>query len=74
MLERAPQLMLAELKKGDALIISGSKAEGSTVTAIALVAGVEPFLAAAPARRASQSGFLEPGRGRPRAIGKNKEC
>ncbi len=47
-LERAPQLMLAELKKGDALIVSGSKAEGSTVTAIALVAGVEPFLAAAP--------------------------
>ncbi len=47
-LERAPQLMLAELKKGDALIISSSKADGSTVTAITLVAGVEPFLAAAP--------------------------
>jgi len=47
-LERAPQLMLAELKKGDALIISGSRADGSTVTAIAVVAGVEPFLAAAP--------------------------
>ena len=47
-LERAPQLMLAELKKGDALIISGSRPDGSTVTAIALVAGVEPFLAAAP--------------------------
>lgn len=47
-LERAPQLMLVELKKGDALIVSGSKAAGSTVTAIALVAGVEPFLAAAP--------------------------
>jgi len=40
--------MLAELKKGDALIISGSRPDGSTVTAIALVAGVEPFLAAAP--------------------------
>ena len=47
-LERAPQLMLAELKKGDALIISSSKTEGATVTAITLVAGVEPFLAAAP--------------------------
>ena len=40
--------MLAELKKGDALIISGSRPDGSTVTAMALVAGVEPFLAAAP--------------------------
>lgn len=47
-LERAPQLMLTELKKGDALIISSSKADGSTVMAITLVAGVEPFLAAAP--------------------------
>jgi len=47
-LERAPQLSLSELKKGDALIISSSKADGSTVTAITLVAGVEPFLAAAP--------------------------
>ena len=47
-LERAPQLMLSELKKGDALIISGTRPDGSTVTAMALVAGVEPFLAAAP--------------------------
>lgn len=49
MLERAPQLSLAELKKGDALIISSSKSgEGAPITAMALVAGVEPFLAAAP--------------------------
>ena len=48
-LDRAPQLMLSELKKGDALIISSSKAnDGSAITAITLVAGVEPFLAAAP--------------------------
>src|SRR5262249_29960382 len=47
-LERAPQLMLAELKKGGALIISGSQGDGATVMAIAVVAGVEPFLAAAP--------------------------
>jgi hypothetical protein len=37
------------LKKGDALIISSSKApDGSAITAMSLVAGVEPFLAAAP--------------------------
>ena len=49
LLDRSPQLSLAELKKGDALIISSSKApDGSAITAMSLVAGVEPFLAAAP--------------------------
>jgi hypothetical protein len=49
LLERSPQLSLADLKKGDALIISSSKgANGSSITAFSLVAGVEPFLAAAP--------------------------
>ena len=45
-----PPLALSELKKGDAIIVSSSKAssEGSALTAIAFVAGVEPFLAAAP--------------------------
>lgn len=47
MLERSPQLNLADLKKGDALIISSSK-DGATVTAFSVVGGVEPFLAAAP--------------------------
>jgi hypothetical protein len=48
-LERMPQLSLAELKKGDAVIVSSSKVPGdSAVTAFAFVAGVEPFLAAAP--------------------------
>ena len=49
MLERMPALSLAELKPGDALIISSSKGpDPSNITAITLVAGVEPFLAAAP--------------------------
>jgi hypothetical protein len=48
-LERMPQLSLAELKKGDAVIVSSSKGpDDSSVTAFAFVAGVEPFLAAAP--------------------------
>jgi Cu/Ag efflux protein CusF len=49
LLERSPQLALADLKKGDALIISSSRsADGSSMIAFSLVAGVEPFLAAAP--------------------------
>jgi hypothetical protein len=48
-LERSPQLSLADLKKGDAVIVSGAKApEGAPVMAFSFVAGVEPFLAAAP--------------------------
>ena len=48
-LERMPQLSLAELKKGDAVIVSSSKSPGDApITAFAFVAGVEPFLAAAP--------------------------
>jgi hypothetical protein len=48
-LERMPALSLAELKKGDAVIVSSSKGPGDAgVTAFAFVAGVEPFLAAAP--------------------------
>ncbi len=47
-LDRMPQLQLSELKKGDAVIVSSSKGAGDSVTAFAFVAGVEPFLAAAP--------------------------
>ena len=48
-LDRSPQLALGDLKKGDALIISSSKGpDSSAMLAISLVAGVEPFLAAAP--------------------------
>jgi hypothetical protein len=42
MLERMPALNLAELKAGDALIISSTKgAEPDKITAITLLAGVE---------------------------------
>lgn len=47
MLERMPVLTLAELKPGDALIVSSTAgADPSSVTAITIVAGVEPFLTA----------------------------
>jgi hypothetical protein len=49
--ERAPVITLAELKNGDALMINSSVGEDpSKVTAITLVAGVEPLLTAPAAR------------------------
>ena len=57
MLERAPQITLADLKPGDALIVSGTNgADPSRATAITLVAGVEPLLAAAPQSSGSSAG------------------
>ena len=55
MLERLPAVSLADLKPGDALIVSGSKsADPSNLAAMTVVAGVEPFLAAAPRSRGGQ--------------------
>ena len=52
MLERMPILDLADLKSGDALIISSTKgAEPDKITAITLLAGVEPILTSAPKGR-----------------------
>jgi hypothetical protein len=55
MLERLPATDLADLKPGDAVIVSDSKGnDASNVTAITIVAGVEPFLASAPRGRGGQ--------------------
>ena len=49
MLERTPPLTLSELKPGEALIVlSTAGAKPAEVTAIAVLAGVEPILAAQP--------------------------
>lgn len=49
MLDRTPPLKLDELKAGDALIVVSTEgADPSQVTAIVLLAGVEPILAARP--------------------------
>jgi hypothetical protein len=49
MLEHLPPLKIEELKTGDAVMLSGSSgADGAHVTAINLLAGVEPLLTAAP--------------------------
>src|ERR1051326_2185835 len=49
MLELLPQTNFAELKAGDAIIISSTNgADRTNLTAITIVAGVEPILASAP--------------------------
>jgi hypothetical protein len=50
MLDRLPAMPLAELKAGDAIMISSTTgADPARVTAIMLLAGVEPLLTASPA-------------------------
>ena len=57
-LEQMAALSFAELKRGEAVIVlSTTGAEPSHVTAIVLVAGVEPLLNSAPADQ-SQIGGL----------------
>jgi hypothetical protein len=49
MLNRAPAIQLADLKKGDAVMVVST--DGTTeVTAISLLAGVEPLLEAPAAQ------------------------
>jgi hypothetical protein len=49
MLERVPKFDIAGLKAGDALIISSSAGgPGGKVSAITILAGVEPILTSAP--------------------------
>lgn len=59
MLSRVPALAPADLQKGDALMIVSTEGDGSgAVTAITLVAGVEPILSASP--NGGQSMILPP--------------
>ena len=55
MLERMPAFALVDLKPGDALFVTSTKgSDPSRVTAISVVAGVDPIIASAP-KNASQS-------------------
>jgi hypothetical protein len=59
MLSRVPAVTLADLHKGDAVLIvstSGTTSDGGTI--ITLVSGVDPILRAAPS--ASQTMMLAP--------------
>jgi hypothetical protein len=48
-LNRMPAVTLADLHKGDAVVIVATEGEASTATAITLLTGVEPILQSAPA-------------------------
>ena len=59
-LEKVPPLPIAELNKGDAVLISSTAgADPSRVTAISLVAGVEPLLTRAPGERVNLDWTLD---------------
>jgi hypothetical protein len=53
MIDRTPKITLADLKPGDALVISGVATTGdnSQLLANTIIAGVEPILQSAPAQR-----------------------
>jgi len=62
LLERMPALALTELKSGDRIAISASGgADATRVTAIAVVAGIEPLLAAPESGSRRQGVDLMPG-------------
>jgi hypothetical protein len=62
LLERMPPLTLAELKPGDRIAISSTRgADASRITAVALVAGIEPLLAVADAGSRRSGVELMPG-------------
>lgn len=48
MISRMPASTIADLQKGDAVILVGTEASGNAVTAITLLAGVEPILQGSP--------------------------
>ncbi len=58
MIDRLPRISLADLKPGEAVVISGvlDGAGGSQLIASNVIAGVEPILQAAPARRQGGGG------------------
>lgn len=58
MLNRMPAVALADLHKGDAVLIVATEGSASGATAITLLSGVEPILQAAPS--ASQAMMLTP--------------
>lgn len=59
MLERLPKISVSELKPGDAVIISGGAGDDKAhMTAVNVIAGVEPLFASAPPRQGRSSDAL----------------
>lgn len=64
MLERFPNITIADLKAGDMIAVSSTKTNSADrLTAIKLLAGVEPFLKAAQAAGANNGGGQRGGQG-----------
>ena len=57
MISRMPASTIADLQKGDAVMLVGTENASTTVTAITLLAGVEPILRGSPN---SASSILSP--------------
>ncbi len=55
MVERLPKIPVSELKVGDAVVVSGGSQDDGKLTAINIIAGVEPLFVSAPPR-AGQGG------------------
>ena len=57
MIDRLPRVNISDLKPGDAVVVSGAAAPGSSGQLIAtnVIAGVEPILQSAPARQSGQA-------------------
>lgn len=57
MLDRLPKITAADLKPGDAIVISGvaTGTDSSRLQASTVIAGVEPILQSAPQRQSGQS-------------------
>lgn len=57
MIERLPKIGIADLKPGDAIVVSGVATGGDNgeLTATNVIAGVEPILRSAPARQSGQA-------------------
>ena len=57
-LDRLPKISLADLKPGDAVVVSGSPAAAAKASLLAtsVIAGVEPIFQAAPGKQAQSLG------------------
>lgn len=56
MVERLPKVPISELKVGDAVVVSGGTQDNGKLTAINIIAGVEPLFVSAPPRTGGQTG------------------
>jgi hypothetical protein len=58
MVERLPKIPASELKAGDAVVVSGGSEDDGKLTAINIIAGVEPLFVSAPPRSGQNAAGL----------------